>query len=72
MRPNFATSPQGRNAMMLVLQCPVCLQSLIYRGPRSSGHSATCPRCEAPLMIRSPKLNEQEILSILGRPVPQA
>ena len=58
--------------MMLVIQCPVCLQNLIYRGPRSSGHSATCPRCEAPLMIRSPKLADHEILSILGRPVPQA
>lgn len=54
--------------MTLVIQCPICTQSLVYRGPSRTGQATTCPVCEAPLAIRNPRLGEQEILRILGRP----
>ena len=55
------------SGMTLVLQCPVCSQGLVFRGPRPV-QEAACPTCKAPLRIRNPQLAEHEILSIISGP----
>lgn len=53
--------------MTLLTQCPICRQSLVYKG-RSPERRLRCPSCEAPLRLRRPNLAEHEILSILSAP----
>ena len=56
--------------MTLLTQCPICRQSLVYKGPPPE-RRLRCPSCEAPLRLRQPPLGENEILSILCGPAPK-
>jgi hypothetical protein len=53
--------------MTLLIQCPICSQSLVFRGNHHTAR-AECPVCQAPMRVCNPRLPEHEILGILTNP----